>query len=351
MINNLKFMRTALLVVMTMAIFASCQKDEIIPPVTKDPASVNFFQMQDQQRGNDNNGGQGIEEDSLDMDCVSIVYPVQVIFPDGATQDVNSDDELETTIITWLNQNPTAEEFPTFNFPIEVTLEDGTTQSVSDEETLCELFEECWDDDDILIIDDSTFIEEPFCFDFVYPVDVSLPDGTTQTANNEEEMGMIVFTWFEQNPNSSEFPSFVFPLTVITEDGEETTVEDEDGFEDLIEDCYEDYHEDCFTINYPVQIIFPDGVTADVNSDDELEEAVENWYDQNPNNNEDPTFNYPIEVTMEDGTISSVNSNEELEALFTECYGDECEFDGEGLILGDGATNLTKVVVKRQAKN
>ena len=124
----------------------------------------------------------------------------------------------------------------------------------------------------------------------------------------------------------------VFPIDVVLEDGTTQTVQSEEELEELFEEC-EDYDgdfEDCFTINYPVTLIFPDASEVSVDSDDALETAIEDYYIANPDEEECPTFAYPIEVTLEDGTVQTINNEEELIELFEECYD-----DWDGLIIGD----------------
>ena len=79
-------------------------------------------------------------------DCFEVVYPIDVSFPDGSTQSVASDEELETAIETWFQDNPDAQEFPSPVSPIDVVV--GTeTISVDSEEALCELISQCPDDE------------------------------------------------------------------------------------------------------------------------------------------------------------------------------------------------------------
>ena len=174
-----------------------------------------------------------------------------------------------------------------------------------------------------------------------------MPDGSTQVANDDDEMVDIVFGWFEANPNSEDFPTFTYPIEVIVDEATQTVNSDEE-LEALFEECEEDEDYDlCFDISYPVQLIFPDGSTADIDSDDALYSTVEDWYVQNPTSMEYPTFAYPIEVTMEDGSIRSIANDDELDALFEECFDDECEFDGERLLLGGHQATLTRAVIQR----
>ena len=43
---------------------------------------------------------------------------------------------------------------------------------------------------------------EDECFDINYPVNVSFPDGTTQTVNTDAELDLAIDEWEMNNPNS-----------------------------------------------------------------------------------------------------------------------------------------------------
>jgi len=343
MFFDLKLNKIIFLLLVVMVFFTACQKDQVLepePPANTADQQANFIQLQNQSGAN----ADGNESEML---CFTFAYPIQIIFPDGTTQAANSDEELEVIVETWMDQNPNSEDFPTLDFPVQVIKEDGTTQTVNDEETLCELVEECWDDDDLYGDSLDIDLDLAFCFDFVYPVELVLPDGTTQMANDDDEMVSIIVGWFEANPDSEDFPTFTYPIEVIVDETTQAVNSDEE-MEALFEECeHDDDYDLCFDITYPVQVIFPDGSTADVNSDEELYTEAENWYVQNPSSMDDPTFAYPIEVRMEDGSTRSIANDEELDALFEECFDDECEFDGERLLLGGHQATLTRAVIQR----
>ena len=124
-----------------------------------------------------------------------------------------------------MENNPSSEEDPTLEFPIEVTDEEGNVISVANEDELDELFDECYGDEDD---------EYEFCFDLVFPITVELPDGTSQVANDYEELDEIIFTWFENNPSSEEFPTFTFPIEVDFGDGDVVTVNNEEELEEAL---------------------------------------------------------------------------------------------------------------------
>ncbi|MBK9014045.1 MAG: hypothetical protein IPM82_08120 [Saprospiraceae bacterium] len=280
-------------------------------------------------------------------DCFTIQYPVTVLYPDGTTATVGSDQELGEAMYEWSENHPTDTLYPTIAFPINVILADGTPVSVADEAGINALFEECfgtWEP------------EEPtgICFEYVFPVTVALPDGTTATANSYEELDQVFTAWFEAHPeNPSEFPTIAYPMNLQLENGELVTVNNDDEFYAIIDDCYGGEgggFEDCFTFNYPLTLVLPDGSTPAINNDEELWTAIFDFYENNPNSEEDPSFQYPISVTLTaDGSVVSVNNDDELNAIFEECY--DCVVNGgEGLVLGGKHSVAAKVAVKQHAK-
>lgn len=225
-----------------------------------------------------------------------------------------------------------------------------------------------------------------FCFDFVYPLDLSYNNGTTVTVNSLDDLiDVLINSTNDLYINGISFPFDVETyddasdaIVVVTINSEadfinlledcdfdtvdpcecyevydpvcvEITAPDGetflmtypnacyaecDGFTeaDFAENCEEDYNcpggLECFTFNFPLTIITDDGQTVTVNSQEELDNALYNAYYFD--------FQYPFDVTLEDGTVVTVTDVEALEALLVDCFGgfggecDECldaEFD------------------------
>ena len=166
-----------------------------------------------------------------------------------------------------------------------------------------------------------------FCFEFVYPLTATNPDGTTLTINDEDELETVI-----DNAISSEvIPMLNFPIQVLHDDENPVDIATEEELCELIEECWDDYDDDCdcdddeecFEFNFPITIVLPDNSTVTVNDWDEFETALDNYYDANPNEEDEFTFVFPITVTMlDDNSIVTINDEDELEELFEECYGD-----------------------------
>ena len=278
-------------------------------------------------------------------DCLELQYPITINLPDGTTAVANNDEELDQIFEDWLVTNPNSTSFPSFEFPIDVMYDDEII-TVNDEDELEALFEACfvdeWDDVDIEFGD---------CFEFVFPIEVEMPDGSILTANDYEELDEIFITWFE-DPDTMGFPTFVYPFTVILDD-EMVTIQNEEELDEILEDCYDDgVFEDCFTFNYPITILLPDGSSAEVTNDEELETVIEDWYDQNPNSHDDPTIEYPVDITLDDGSVVTVNSDEELEEIIEECF-DCLIVNGGDIATGNQETRASALIIEQhtQIKN
>ena len=169
------------------------------------------------------------------------------------------------------------------------------------------------------------------CYELVFPITVEFPDGTTATANNYEELGTAIKEWKEANPDAIERPSFVFPIELLSEDGEVISVADQEGLRALKVACGGNYFGNhgpeghggqckaCFEIVFPINILFPDSTSAEVADRLALKTLIREWKGNNPDVAARPEIVFPINVEMEDGTIVPVNNLEELKALRGSC--------------------------------
>lgn len=179
------------------------------------------------------------------------------------------------------------------------------------------------------------------CYELVFPVTITLPDSTTATVNSYDELKQTLRTYFEANgtpgtgyhghhgnrPNIQ----FVFPISVISQDGEVIAVDDQAGLLALREACAgtfgnHDHHGhgqhglSCFDIVFPITIEFPDGTTAEAADREALHLLIRTWRHNNPGVQERPHMTFPITVKMtDDGSLVTVNSRDELHDLKESC--------------------------------
>ena len=288
-------------------------------------------------------------EDTIDVSCAEIVYPITLNNPDGSTTTINDDDELIEAIEDALFDDS---DVPTIAFPIQVIGEDDIAVTVADEDALFEIFEDCfgdWDDyDDDCGCEDDEFEE---CFEINYPITLVMPDGSQVVVNDDDELETAIDNYYDANPNDTNDISVVYPITVtMLEDSSTVTVNDDDELDELFEDCFDEYFEDCFEIQYPISILMPDSTTITANSEEELDSLYDAWIIANPNNMGEPELIFPITIVYEDGTTEVINDEDELEEAFEACYGDDfCEMvDGTDIVIGTSETVVSRVAMKKK---
>ena len=209
-----------------------------------------------------------------------------------------------------------------------------------------------------------------FCFDFVYPLNLSYNNGTTVSINSLDDLITILINSNDDlYINGVEFP---FNVESYNDDSgaiEIVTINNEDEFFDLLDDCdfdvvdececFEVYEPvcveiqtpngesftmtypnecyamcdgftpndfvdncandgnntggfECFEFNFPLTIITDDQQTITVNSQEELDNALYNAYYFD--------FVYPFNVTDDEGEIESVEDEEDFYDLLEDCY-------------------------------
>lgn len=234
-------------------------------------------------------------------DCFTIDFPYALT--DGQTQTViNNEDELNAYMQSVVGGNPSGGgvEPPIidFVFPVTVTLEDGTTVTVADHMGFIALIEDCIGDD--VVVGDE-------CFTFNFPITVETIDGNTVVVNDELELYSV--------PDAI---GFVFPISVTTANGV-VTINDDADFDALYNDCYDiepcdDCGTNCFEIVFPITLVDDSGNITTVNDDDEFFAYLDGL-----GNDTFFTITYPMNIEYEDGTQATINSDEELDAAFDEC--------------------------------
>ncbi|WP_323788642.1 hypothetical protein [Psychroserpens sp.] len=222
-----------------------------------------------------------------------------------------------------------------------------------------------------------------FCFDFVYPLNLSYNNGTTVSVNSLDDLIIILINSTDDlYINGVEFPFNVERYNASTDAIEIVTINNEAEFFDLLEDCdfdgidscdcddsvnpvcvevqdpngesfiitypneclamcdgftpndfaencEDDYNcpggNGCFDFNFPITIVTDDNVTITIESQEELDNALYNVYYFD--------FVYPFEVTLTDGSVVTVSSENDFVALLDDCfnYEEDCDLEIEFL--------------------
>ena len=150
--------------------------------------------------------------------CFRFVFPLSFSFSDGSSYTVNDKEEFHTTLKAHFEATGTKER-PAFTYPIQVQFrpeeegEEGEVLTVNSDDELKEAFQACRGEEN-----------DKRCFSFVFPVSFIMPDGSTLTASDEEDLSAQMKAFFESYDGEKKRPELVFPVDLTFEDGSVLTV-------------------------------------------------------------------------------------------------------------------------------
>jgi len=168
-------------------------------------------------------------------ECFGLVFPVTYIMPDGSSYEIaDDDDESWAELKAWYDANPEAEERPELQYPVDIMYEsEDRTVTISNEEEMLAAKEECRE---MWGADEEEYEE---CFDYVYPIAFTMPDGSSiEIPSNDETSWMSIRAYYEANPSDEE-PVLQYPIDIIfrTEEGEVTfTMDSEEDVDSFVEE-------------------------------------------------------------------------------------------------------------------
>jgi hypothetical protein len=91
--------------------------------------------------------------------------------------------------------------------------DDGEVKTINSEEELRQAFQDCRGEQN-----------DKKCFTFVFPVSFTMPDGSTLTAESEEDLAEKMKAFFESYEGERKKPELNFPADIQFEDGTVLTV-------------------------------------------------------------------------------------------------------------------------------
>jgi hypothetical protein len=168
-------------------------------------------------------------------ECFGLVFPVTYIMPDGSSYEIADEDgEIWAELKAWYDANPEAEERPELQYPVDIMYEsEDRTVTISNEEEMLAAKEECRE---MWGADEEEYEE---CFDYVYPIAFTMPDGSSiEIPSDDETSWMSIRAYYEANPSDEE-PVLQYPIDIIfrTEEGEVTfTMDSEEDVDSFVEE-------------------------------------------------------------------------------------------------------------------
>lgn len=234
-------------------------------------------------------------------DCFSLVFPVDVDFPDGSTETADDREALKALIRAYVEANPSPRrrgERPRLSFPITIQLADGSLETLDNRRALVAQVRECRPE------------VEP-CYTLVFPVGVQLGDETA-TVEDAAALREAIRAYRQANAGAGR-PGLVFPVTVASATGEEVAVESREAFRRLRRACRAERRADCFTFVFPVTIEHARAGQRSVENAAQLRRAM-----SHANRRGRWSVVFPVEVTQ-DGETVEVASRAALRALRRDC--------------------------------
>ena len=178
------------------------------------------------------------------------------------------------------------------------------------------------------------------CFEIVYPYTIMMPNGTSYTIENEEDIDLEqVKSYYEENQGEDVKPALVFPINILGYDSETEMINNEEEMKIAYRECSardRDWgRRECFELVFPVTYIMPDGSTYVIASDEDESgwEELKEWYDSNPDSDQRPELQYPVDIVTwenEESVTITINNEEEMIAAKEECremWGQESDGD------------------------
>ncbi len=186
---------------------------------------------------------------------------------------------------------------------------------------------ETYVDETITSLETRNRIGRGACFELVFPVSITLPDNSVVEVNNYIELRAAIKNYIQVNGKPKNRPYatntfFVYPINVITYEGEMVTVNGREELIELRKDCVRNgggQGKPCFRLNYPISISYPDGSVLSYATPRELLIALKTWRSKNPNPSRHPVLVYPLAVTLEDGTVQEIKTRADFILLKQNC--------------------------------
>ena len=173
-----------------------------------------------------------------DWKCFELVFPVTFDMPDGSTITVTNDDDGWAGIRAWYEANPGAEERPVLQYPVVIFFEEESI-TINSNEDMREAYSECYADRD----DGNR--EDLECFEMVYPITFTMPDGSSITIQTDDGGSWDELkNWYDENEGYEEVrPELEYPVNIVyeTDEGDVTvTINNEEEMDAAKEECEDD---------------------------------------------------------------------------------------------------------------
>jgi len=175
------------------------------------------------------------------------------------------------------------------------------------------------DKDQLIDLRDDEKGENGDCLELVYPVSYIMPDGSSVTGNDVEELKIAMAAWYDAHPDSEVKPSLQYPVNILFK-GKNLSIANEAEMIKVKKICAgeKDKAKPCFELVYPITYIMPDGTTVTGDNEKNLTKALKTWYEAHPDSQVKHTLQYPVDVVFKGKTIT-INDEDGLKKLKSNC--------------------------------
>ena len=161
--------------------------------------------------------------------CFELDFPVTFIMPDDSTIAVADRDDWDD-VKGWYDSNPDSEEKPSLQYPVDIAFGDDETITVNSDDELRSVYRRCSDTDK-----DKRYWD---CFELAYPVTFIMPDGSTIAVAVKEDWDDVK-GWYDSNPDSEERPFLQYPVNISYRDGTIQTINNDEEMGVSKRDCWD----------------------------------------------------------------------------------------------------------------
>lgn len=161
--------------------------------------------------------------------CFTLVFPVALVYPDGAQEEASSLEDLKELLKEWKANSLPGDGRPHLAFPYEVETDDGEIVTVESREDLMGLKKDCVRDNKRRLL--------KRCFDLVYPVVIELPNGDELEIEDQAAMKKFLHRWVRAHRGHLVRPKVQLPFDVETRDGEIITINSKEDLIQALKDC------------------------------------------------------------------------------------------------------------------
>lgn len=234
---------------------------------------------------------------NLNEHCYELTYPLTLKGLDSTLVTVNDEAEF----IQLLSDGKPY----SFTFPLKLKDAQGDVITVDDDKALLNILSAC--------NSGGGGVLPVFCYETVFPVSFKMQNGTTETANNEDEFHAILF--------SGNVIGYAYPIQLKDEQGNILTVNSDEEFAEALEECtggiiHVDTDFFCYNFDFPIS------VTNQITGDVKVINSSDEWKDhlfQNSGAVDLNVFPYTLTSTK-DGSKVTVNNELELMQAIEDCF-------------------------------